>query len=33
MTLHPLAQIRYIFGLRNGSGSLRRSLSRRREET
>ena len=31
MTLHPLVQIRYIFGLRNGS--RRRSLSQRREET
>ena len=33
MTLHPLVQIRYIFGLKNGSDSCRRSLSRRREET
>ena len=32
MTLHPLAQIRYIFGPRNGSSSHRRSLSLRREE-
>ena len=29
MTLHPLVQIRYIFGPKNDSNSYRRSLSHR----
>ncbi len=33
MTLHPLVQIRHIFGPKNDSNSHRRSLSHRREET
>ncbi len=33
MTLHPLVQIRYIFGPKNSSDSHRRSLSHRREQT